>query len=184
VLSLSWSPSWCAGDGKGDAEQCGGASSHGFVVHGLWPQYAHGGYPVRCARPAPVPEATVAEMLPLMPSRDLIEHEWRKHGTCHGIDPRAYFRQTRAAADRVRIPTAFTERGRARTLSVAAVEQLFAAVNPGLSGDAVAVVCKGRQVSELRVCLDRSLAFRPCGADVADRCRGPVEFPPIIDFHK
>src|SRR6202000_516739 len=49
VLSLSWSPSFCAeaedrgSRGRSQAAQCGGRP-FSFVVHGLWPQYEHG-YP-------------------------------------------------------------------------------------------------------------------------------------------
>jgi ribonuclease T2 len=43
VLSLSWSPSFCAaaaerGNLRGPTLQCG-ARPYSFVVHGLWPQY-------------------------------------------------------------------------------------------------------------------------------------------------
>src|SRR6476469_4564070 len=53
VLSLSWSPSFCAtaaerGNGRGPTPQCG-PRHYSFVVHGLWPQYdarcAPGGAP-------------------------------------------------------------------------------------------------------------------------------------------
>jgi ribonuclease T2 len=44
VLSLSWSPSFCAaaaerGRGRAANAQCG-VRPYSFVVHGLWPQYA------------------------------------------------------------------------------------------------------------------------------------------------
>lgn len=48
VMALSWSPGWCATDGKGrDAEQCRTGSGASFVLHGLWPQYDNG-YPSYC----------------------------------------------------------------------------------------------------------------------------------------
>ena len=47
LLSLSWSPTYCETH-AGDASQC--SQKHfGFVLHGLWPQYAAGGYPQDCA---------------------------------------------------------------------------------------------------------------------------------------
>ncbi len=38
VLSLSWSPTWCAleGDTRG-SPQCDEAADYGWVLHGLWP---------------------------------------------------------------------------------------------------------------------------------------------------
>ena len=55
VLSLSWSPSFCAGAaergvGTGNV-QCG-PRPYSFVVHGLWPQYDNG-FPEYCQIPAP-----------------------------------------------------------------------------------------------------------------------------------
>jgi ribonuclease T2 len=32
------------------------------------------------------------------------------------------------------------------------------------------VVCQRRQVSEVRVCLDKDLNPRACGKDIADKC--------------
>ena len=39
VLSLSWSPTWCAleGDARG-SPQCDAKAEFGWVLHGLWPQ--------------------------------------------------------------------------------------------------------------------------------------------------
>ena len=49
VLSLSWSPSWCATKaGQRDEDQCGSGKKFGFIVHGLWPQYARGEKPDQC----------------------------------------------------------------------------------------------------------------------------------------
>ncbi len=44
VLSLSWSPSFCASahdNGRSGGAQCG-TRPYSFVVHGLWPQYEKG----------------------------------------------------------------------------------------------------------------------------------------------
>ena len=43
VLSLSWTPSWCALEGDArNAPQCRKGARHGFVLHGLWPQRDRG----------------------------------------------------------------------------------------------------------------------------------------------
>ncbi|MEI7608653.1 MAG: ribonuclease T, partial [Rhodospirillaceae bacterium] len=74
VLSLSWSPQYCATSGeKKNDPQCAGDRRYGFVLHGLWPHYAEGGWPEFCTTPAaPVSEAIIAKMLPIEPSRSLI----------------------------------------------------------------------------------------------------------------
>lgn len=180
VLSLSWSPSWCASkEGRGDREQCGGPRRFGFIVHGLWPQ-REAGYPANCAtNDSQVPREVVEATLPIMPSRKLIEHEWDKHGTCFGGGVRAYFDRTRAAFDRVRLPEPFREPARPQALTVAEVERLFMTANPGLGRDGVAVVCRGGKAAELRLCMDKELNFRSCGRDVRDRCKGEAVFPAV-----
>ena len=179
VLSLSWSPTWCGGKaGRSETEQCGGGRRYGFVVHGLWPQYAKGGYPAQCAAAQPVPGRVVEDMLPLMPSRKLIQHEWSRHGTCDGGPPTEYFQRTREAYERVRIPKLLQSPDTPQTLSVDQVEKLFIAANPGMDRKGLAVVCRGHQAAEIRVCLDRDLNFRPCGRDVRPRCKGgAAQFP-------
>lgn len=173
VLALSWSPAWCgAQPERAGTEQCASGRHTGFVVHGLWPQYAKGGFPGNCAPAGAVPEAVVTRMLSLMPSRKLIAHQWRKHGTCAGGDAISYFDTVARARDRVRVPEAFAEPSWRR------VERLFVAANPGLSADMIAMVCKGRVATEVRICMDRDLGFRACGRDVRDRCPPEAEFPP------
>ncbi len=170
VLALSWSPAWCGeSPPRASAEQC--TARMGFVVHGLWPQHERG-YPAACRRPEPIPEAVIGAMLPLMPSRALIEHQWRKHGTCAGPGPEAYFATVARARQRVAVPDFFADAGWRR------VERLFVAANPGLAPEMVAVVCKGGVATEIRVCLDRDLDFRACGKDVRDRCGDDAQFPP------
>src|SRR5689334_7347405 len=75
VLALSWSPSFCeasAERGRAPKEQCGGRP-YSFVVHGLWPQYEHRGFPEFCQNPAPrLDRNIVSSMLDLMPAPRLI----------------------------------------------------------------------------------------------------------------
>jgi len=101
LLSLSWSPSFCAAaaeraEGRPAGMQCG-ARPYAFIVHGLWPQYAKG-FPEYCQVPAPrLDRGTVSSMLDLMPAPRLIFNEWDKHGTCSGLSPQAYFATVRKA---------------------------------------------------------------------------------------
>ena len=91
LLSLSWSPEYCAGSpGGGSSQQCGGGRQFGFVVHGLWPQYNRG-YPQFCRNTSRVDDNLVEKLLPIMPSEQLIRHEWKKHGTCSGLTTGQYF---------------------------------------------------------------------------------------------
>ncbi len=185
VLSLSWSPSFCAAArergqmGRSQQIQCGGRP-YSFVVHGLWPQYERG-YPDYCERPAPrLDRRIVSDMLDLMPAPGLIYNEWDKHGTCSGLGPRGYFEAVRKARAAVKIPPEFLELSQPRNVAPIEIENAFRRVNPGLSSDAIAVTCDRHRLSEVRLCMDKSLRFRAC--DEIDRraCRNNrVTMPPV-----
>ncbi|HVG46695.1 MAG TPA: ribonuclease T, partial [Rubellimicrobium sp.] len=87
ILSLSWSPNWCALEGAArGAPECQAGEGLGWILHGLWPQYETGGWPSRCE--ARVPDATrrqTAAMADIMGSDGLAWHEWQVHGTCSGL---------------------------------------------------------------------------------------------------
>ena len=111
VLALSWSPTYCADRrGNGYEPQCDVRSSrpYAFVLHGLWPQHERG-WPQDCRSsdrgwvPGPVAE----RMLDIMPSKKLIFHEYRKHGTCSGLGVDDYFDLARRLHDKVQIPKRF-----------------------------------------------------------------------------
>jgi len=179
VLSLSWSPTYCLGEGRTDRIQCGGRP-YAFVVHGLWPQYERG-YPSDCSTDETrVPRRTVDAMLDLMPSPSLIRHEWRKHGTCSGLDQEDYFSLVRTARAAVSIPRAFVDLDDPLTVSPQAIEAAFLKANPGLPRDGFAVVCNSRRLSEVRLCMTRDLAFRRCPEVDRNACRRPsVVMPPV-----
>jgi len=175
VLSLSWSPSFCAaaaerrGAGAGGAE-CG-ARPYSFIVHGLWPQYEQG-YPQFCEVPAPwLDSVIISSMLDLMPARRLIVNEWKKHGTCSGLPPRAYFEMVRKARAAVKIPPAYVALRQPLEVSPAAVEDAFIKANPGLAAADLAIGCGRNRLREVRVCLTKELKFRPCPQVAARSCR-------------
>ena len=136
VLSLSWSPSFCAGAAERGARnanvQCG-PRPFSFVVHGLWPQYDNG-FPEYCQIPAPrLDRGVVSSMLDLMSAPRLIFNEWDRHGTCSGQSPRAYFETVRKARAVVKIPPEFTDLKEPLSVTPQAVEEAFIEANPGLS---------------------------------------------------
>lgn len=172
VLTLSWSPAFCAKEkNQADPDQCGTDRKFGFVVHGLWPQYNAGGYPASCARDRNVPKAVVDQTMPIMPSVGLIVHQWQKHGTCTGLNATDYFARVRSAFDKVKVPGELQSTANGLSVPATQVERLFIQANPGLTPESVAVVCSKRDVAEVRVCMDKDLGFIPCGEKVVDRCR-------------
>jgi ribonuclease T2 len=182
VLALSWSPSFCeaAGErGTPPRQQCG-ARPYSFVVHGLWPQYEKG-FPEYCQRDAPyVDDAVISSMLDLMPARGLVINQWRKHGTCSGLSPRAYFEAVRKARAVVKIPEPYLDVKEVLTVTPDEVEEAFVAANAGLTRDAIAVTCDRRRLHEVRICMARDFHFRPCpGVDARACRRDKVVMPPV-----
>jgi ribonuclease T2 len=176
VLALSWSPSWCNGrGGETDAEQCGKGKRLAFVVHGLWPQYKRGERP-DCSAAGGVPRDVADRAAAIMPSHQLIDHEWTKHGSCTGLSAAEYFGKTRQASDRVKIPAAFKSADKAQSIPVTQIEKAFADVNPGLTAGAIAVGCRGDRLNEVRVCLDKDMKFIECRRSIRDTCSGDARF--------
>jgi len=181
LLSLSWSPSFCAeaGDRPNARMQCG-ERPFSFVVHGLWPQYEKG-FPEFCQNPpAFVDNKIINSMLDLMPARGLIINEWKKHGTCTGLSVRGYFDTVRQVRAAVKIPPEYLDLKSALTVTPDEVEEAFVKANPGLKREGIAVTCSSTRLSEVRICLSRDLQFRECH-DVDRRAcrRDKLVMPPV-----
>lgn len=173
VLALSWSPSYCETAGaRRDDGQCRPGRGLGFVVHGLWPQYTRG-YPSDCSAVERAPTRQAMEVAGrVYPSEGLARHEWRKHGTCSGLDPAAYFRAALQAREAVTIPEAF--RAPAADLRTAPIDiaRRFVAANQGLRPDMMAVTCSRDRLQEVRICFARDLrGFAPCPEVARGNCR-------------
>lgn len=180
VLSLSWAPTYCDPEGqeRGDI-QCRPGRRFGFVLHGLWPQYERG-YPQDCPTGETLREADISAISDLVPARGLVRHEWRTHGTCSGLAPAAYLDAMRAAYRTVRIPAAFRQPDNYVMLSPNEVEAAFVRANPGLRPAGVAIICDGRRLREVRVCLTRDLGFRACEEVDRRGCRAEkLVLPPV-----
>ncbi len=171
VMALSWSPTFCAENADRNREQCGANRNYAFVVHGLWPQHDRGGWPDFCGgdRPGRVPDNIVDDIIDIMPSRGLIGHQWKKHGTCAGLDVDGYFGTVREAYQRITIPEQFRNIDSRINTSPEAVREAFASANPGLDSSAIGVTCDNR-LREVRICMTKSLEFRNC-ANSGKQCR-------------
>ena len=182
VLALSWSPGYCASLGdRANRQQCAGDQRFGFVVHGLWPQFAQG-WPEFCetSEPLTVDRSTSDGMLDIMPSTGLIRHQWKKHGSCSGLNQSDYFAATRLAYGRVTVPDAYRARDTIASVDPEAIEAAFMAANDALQADAIAVTCDRRFLRDVRICLSRDLTrFRACPEVDRRACNLPsVVVPP------
>ena len=172
VLSLSWSPTWCAieGDARGSA-QCDAAADHGWVLHGLWPQYTRG-YPSHCpSTERPPSRAMTADMADIMGTSGLAWYQWKKHGTCSGLSASAYYALSREAYGAVNRPDVFRKLTKPVTLPAHVVEEAFLKANPGWEPDMLTITCRDGRIQEARLCLSKDLAPVPCGRDVVRDCR-------------
>lgn len=164
MLTLSWSPEHCA-EMPSDKRQCGEGKHYGFVVHGLWPQYDKG-YPDSCSTTPAVPEAVVQEMLPIMPSEKLIQHEWEKHGTCSGKTVGDYFGLIKSTFQTIKIPATYANPSLPVSTSSAQIRKQFLASNPKLQ---LTVACKDEYLQEVRLCFDKAMQPTACRG-VRDNC--------------
>ena len=171
VLSLSWSPNWCAttGDARG-SEQCETRHDYGWILHGLWPQF-HQGWPAYCRTPHSAPSRRMTrEMEDIQGSAGLAWHQWKKHGTCSGLSAAEYFDLSRQAYEGVQRPLVFRKLDASVKLPASVVEDVFLKANPTLHKDMITVTCKQGYIEEVRLCLSRDLDPVPCGRDVIRDC--------------
>lgn len=172
VLALSWAPSFCCG--HPDKQECANlattyAGSH-LTLHGLWPNFsddeAHGRvtYPQFCgsyghcekqhdASCEPDPKTLPAEMADLGPGyigdHDfLAAHEWPKHGSCTGLDPKTYFTAALGAMKAIPTPEALRS-AIGGEVPLAELERAF-----GIPVESVLLSCDAKcRLSQVSFCL-------------------------------
>lgn len=178
MLALSWSPQHCRTHAKeAGSRQCD--TANGFIVHGLWPQADYGANPSTCRHSGGPSNEVVKGMLDLMPSAGLIRHEWQAHGSCSGESPTHYFRAVRTAYERLTIPPAYRTLRATSVTTLGEIERAFIDANPTLAADRLSIVCDGKALREVRICLDKELQPRRCRDGGRDRCpnRGITIYP-------
>ena len=172
VMSLSWSPTWCAleGDRRG-SPQCDDDADFGWVLHGLWPQYEQG-WPSYCPTNHRNPSRSdTAGEADLFGSSGSAWHQWNKHGRCTGLSADDYYALSREAFSRINRPELLRKLKDPVRLPAAVIEQAFQESNPGLEDAEITITCKAGRIQEARICLTRDLELRDCGSDVSRDCR-------------
>lgn len=172
VLSLSWSPTYCQSDkGRGNKMQCGTSKRFGFIVHGLWPQFEHNGWPEFCTTPHRLSASLINNMLDLMPSKSLIRHQWDKHGSCSGLTPEEFFAQIRTARVSLKMPYPTSNSNSKINISPGEIASQFRVKNPSLAANSLIITCDNKRLKEVRICLDKNLNPRQCSASTGGSCR-------------
>jgi ribonuclease T2 len=186
TMVLSWSPTHCATSDRGrDETQCSrdDGARFGFVLHGMWPQYEDG-YPERCfTRFKPyVSDQVISSVADIMPSKGLVIHEYREHGTCSGMRPEPYFAFAKRAFTSINIPQRYRNPLETQVVSARDVIGDFLHANPQLRPDMVEVTCSGLVLSDVRVCFSKDGQPRSCGSNErkGKACRTDgVRVPPV-----
>lgn len=168
LLSMSWSPQHCATvrnprDAR-DRFQCSGDNGRfGWVLHGLWPETDHPGYPQWCRPAKIVPAPVLRRHLCMTPSAQLLQHEWAKHGTCMSPHPAAYFQSADLLFRAVRFPDMKALAARPQTAG--SLRRAFAAANRGVSAPMIAVAVDNQGwLDEVRLCLGPRMRPQRCKA--------------------
>jgi ribonuclease T2 len=170
LVSLSWSPAYCINHPK-DQRQCGGRG-FGFILHGLWPQHASGGYPQDCPSTSRPSSSAIQKTLAFMPSEKLIQHEWAKHGTCTGLSADEYLALADKAFSLVQIPAGFQAPSTPRTLTAEQIRNEFTKANPSFPENSIVLKCSGTELEEVRVCANTQLKPQSCGKGIRTQCKG------------
>ena len=183
-LVLSWSPTFCDSNaGRRDRQQCGRNRRFAFVVHGLWPQHEKG-WPQNCRVKKGyfyIPRKVIAGMTDIMPSKRLVIHEWKKHGTCSGLTNKDYFALTRQLYNSIKIPARYQKPNSFVTTTPQQLEAEFIKANEGLDASMISVQCgRRKRLKEIRVCFTKDQKLRPCGSNENRECRSKtLVLPPV-----
>lgn len=180
VLSLSWSASFCDIEGNAKkSEQCDVNQKYTWILHGLWPQY-HQGWPAYCkTSERPPSRAITRSMVDIMGSSGLAWHQWKKHGSCSGLNADEYFTKSREAYKKIQQPKVLNRLDKLVRVPASVIEDAFVQSNPELKRDMITITCKRGYIQEARICLSKSLQPVPCGADVIKDCKlSNALFPP------
>ena len=166
LLNLSWSPEFCHSHPQ-DSE----CSEHrGFLVHGLWPQYNNGTYPVDCPtdKQPPTDTSPVSGIMP----QEIIPHEWEKHGTCTGLSADGYFRLIRRVFDSLTIPDRFKASSQPFTERPPELKKDFEQANPALADQDIAIEITHSYLSAVEICLSKTDTPAPIACSNVRDARG------------
>ena len=185
TLALSWSPTFCrSAAGQRSPAQCSPGRRFAFVVHGLWPQFAKG-WPSFCRSSERwVDDRQIRQMMDVMPSKGLIIHQWKKHGTCSGLTQDGYFDLTRQLFGKIKIPARYLSPTDPVRISPRQLVVDFLKTNRNLEADMISVQCGNSRgtanLRELRICFNRYGELAACGTNERRQCRAQTLIMPPV----
>lgn len=156
-----------------------------FTIHGLWPQYKSGGYPQYCSDTETLNIKSIIDefgwdnMVQHWPDLKVDEasknyggfwqYEWKKHGTCSGLDQSSWVGQAIKTMDRLPTPDLVTKNV-GKSVSASKLRNAFG------DNTKVALRCSGRFLKEIYTCWTRNPdgtvgELATCPHTVSDNCR-------------
>ncbi len=117
-------------------------------------------------------EPVIDSMLDIMPSRGLVIHEYRTHGTCSGLDPERYFATAHRLFDGITIPQRFRNPLQSQTrIAIGRPQRVPTRQSRRSRDNMMAVVCGGARGSlkEIRFCFSKDGKPRACGQNENQR---------------
>jgi ribonuclease T2 len=155
LLAIAWQPEACRSHAADTADSSACDESRSWTLHGLWPNSDDGKHPRYCRASQALSELVTVQHFCMMPSARLQQHEWAAHGVCAWDRPEDYFGQAQKMWDGLKRPAPTSD-----TLTAGALRDAFAAANPGLPREAIAIATsEDNRLREVRLCHD--LAFKP-----------------------
>ena len=130
-----------------------------------------------CSTASPVAADTVEHMLNFMPSRGLIQHEWKEHGTCSGLSAQEYFAKVEQAFGKLHVPEQYQRLEREQQLGVPELEKSFADANHA-PPRAFRVSCHAGELVSLEVCVDKNLQYQSCAQSARECPMNQVDMRP------
>lgn len=179
TLAVSLTPAYCDQNPKWrNSLQC--RDRLPFTVHGLWPEKFQGRAPADCAGPRlQLSAAEEKNLRGVIPDGGLRQHEWKKHGTCSGLAPGAYFSLLDREFRQLKWPPLLQPQGRDATVERSLIVHEFRRLNPGFPERGVVLRCDGRGrpplLSEIRVCLTPAGEPAACAANFKPNCPAAVK---------
>ncbi len=165
LLAISWQNAFCETHPK--RRECRNVkpeeytATH-FTLHGLWPQPRHKvDCPTREKR-IHLNENLYRRLLRVMPAArgGLHRHEWKKHGSCYGKSPEAYFEDSISLVEQINrsaVRDLFARRVGKRVM-LSEVRLAFNKAFGPKAGRKVKMICKGGLITELRIYLKGKIA--------------------------
>ena len=160
TFTLSWSPEYCHENPSNHSSECNANAKWGFVVHGLWPDKNDRSDPQGCPATPFDPGAAVPSGLDAIMPREILKHEWEKHGVCSGMSEHAYFEKIISLYGQISIPIHDT--GKDQQIAPSALRNQLSKANAGFPPSSFSIQDLKNSLVAVRACLDKSFAPISC----------------------